>query len=224
VFDLQCINDSFGRRVGRDPTNLQITERNKVMSTPRGENRERKSGVPPATVSKIGTSNPQKNDDQSSGNQEAEGEDFFQHAKKATGEIVTQVQQRAGSQLDQQKDRAASEITSVVNAVRKFGESLAGEEPGPIARYAAEYGDKAADSLERFSNYLREQDAKKLLGDMKKFGKRRPALLLGSAFLLGFAGARLIKTALDDDDLTDQSNAQGAPLSQPSTMNASVNV
>jgi hypothetical protein len=194
------------------------------MSTTRGENSKRKSGAPPATVSKMSTSNPQMDDDQSSGNQEGGGEDFFQHAKKATGEIVTQVQQRAGSQLDQQKDRTASEITSVVNAVRKFGESLAGEEPGPIARYAAEYGDKAADSLERFSNYLREQDAKKLFNDIKKFGKRRPALLLGSAFLLGFAGARLIKTAVDDDGSADQSNAQGAPLSQSSTMNASLNV
>ena len=194
------------------------------MSTTRGENRQRKSGVPPATVPKMRTSNPQKEDDQSSGNQEGGGEDFFQHAKKATNEIVTQVQQRAGSQLDQQKDKTASEITSVVNAVRKFGESLAGEETGPIARYAAEYGDKAADSLERFSNYLREQDAKKLLGDIKKFGKRRPALMLGGAFLLGFAGARLIKTAVDDDGRADQSNAQGAPLPQPSTMNASSNV
>lgn len=194
------------------------------MSTTRGENRQRKSGVPPATVSKMKSSNPQTDDDQFSGNQEGGGEDFFQHAKKATGEIVTQVQQRAGSQLDQQKDRTASEITSVVNAVRKFGESLTGEEAGPIARYAAEYGDKAADSLERFSNYLREKDAKKLLGDIKNFGKRRPALLLGSAFLLGFAGARLIKTALDDDGSANQLNAQGASLSQPSSMNASLNV
>ena len=194
------------------------------MSTTRGENRQRKSGVPPAAVSKMKTSNAQKDDDQSRRSLEAGDDDFFQHAKKATGEIVTKVQQRAGSQLDQQKDRAASEITSVVNAVRKFGESRAGEEPGPIARYAAEYGDKAADGLERFSNYLREQDAKKLLGDIKKFGKRRPALLLGSAFLLGFAGARLIRTAVDDDGRADQSNAHGAPLSPPSTMNASLNV
>lgn len=194
------------------------------MSTTRGENTQRKGGVPPATVPKVRTSDPKKDDVQSSGNQKGGGEDFLQHAKKATGEIVTQVQQRAGSQLDQQKDRTASEITSVVNAVRKFGESLAGEEPGPIARYAAEYGDKAADSLERFSNYLRQHDAKKLLGDIKNFGKRRPALLLGSAFLLGFAGARLIKTAVDDDGSANQLNAPGAPLSQPSSMNASLNV
>ena len=183
------------------------------MSTTRGENRDGTAEY--LQLRKIKSSNPQKDDDQSNGTQEAGGEDFLQHAKKASGEIVTQVQQQAGSQLDLQKDRAASEITSVVNAVRKFGESLNDEEPGPIARYAAEYGDKAADGLERFSNYLRDQDAKKLLGDIKKFGKRRPALLLGGAFLLGFAGARLIKTAIDDDGGADQSNTQGAPLSNP---------
>src|SRR4030095_2714862 len=143
------------------------------MSTTREENRGQKSAVPPSNVSKIRTSNPLKDDDQPIGNQEA-GEDFLQHAKKSTSEIVTQVQQRAGSQLDQQKDKAATEITSVVNAVRKFGESLAGDESGPIARFAAGYGEKAADGLEQFSNYLREQDAKKLLGDIKRFGKRQP--------------------------------------------------
>lgn len=157
---------------------------------------------------------PGKNAGQNAGEQ-----DLLQHAKQATGEIVNQVQQRAGSQLTTQKEGAAKDLTKVVEAVRRFGESLTGEESGPIARYAAEYGDKAADSLERLSTYIREQDPKKLLNDVQSFGRRQPALLLGGAFLLGFAGARLIKSSMD---AASQQSFQGnGPASRPSTTNVS---
>ena len=126
-----------------------------------------------------------------------QNQDLLQHAKQATGNIVNQVQQQAGSQIERQKETAANEISQVVNAVRQFGQNLSGEANGPIARYAAEYGDKAANSLERLSNYIREQDARRLLNDVQNFGRRQPALLLGGAFLLGFAGARLIKSSME---------------------------
>lgn len=124
-------------------------------------------------------------------------QDLLQHAKHATGEIVNQVQQQAGTQIARQKESAANDLTQVVNAVRRFGESLGAEQGGPIARYAAEYGDKAAQKLEEFAGYIREQDARKLLDDVQNFGRRRPGLMLGGAFLLGLAGARLIRSSID---------------------------
>lgn len=149
------------------------------------------------------------------GQQNAGGqEDLLQHAKHATGEIVNQVQQQAGSQIARQKDSAATDLTQVVQAVRRFGESLTGQEGGPIARYAAEYGDKAANSLERFSTYIREQDPKQLLNDVQNFGRRRPALLLGGAFLLGLAGARLIKSSMSMES-HHQSFHPNTPATRP---------
>lgn len=147
-------------------------------------------------------------------NQAASGgeQDLLQHAKQASGEIVNQVQERAGSQLTRQKESAATDLSHVVNAVRRFGETLSAEEGGPIARYAAQYGDKAANSLERLSTYIREQDPKQLLGDVQNFGRRRPALLLGGAFLLGFAGARLIKSSMDT---ASQQQSYGTNVHQP---------
>ena len=127
----------------------------------------------------------------------ASGQDLLQQAKQTTSEVVNQVQQQASSQINRQKDSAVSELSTVVNAVRQFGETLSNEGQGPIARFAAEYGDKAANSLDRLANYLREQDPKRLLDDVQSFGRRQPALLIGGAFLLGFAGARLIKTSMD---------------------------
>jgi hypothetical protein len=123
--------------------------------------------------------------------------DLLQQAKQTTNEVVTQVQEQANSQLNRQKETAASELSTVVNAVRRFGETLNNEGNGPIARFAAQYGDKAANSLDRVAQYLREQDPKRLLDDVQNFGRRQPALLIGGAFLLGFAGARIIKSSMD---------------------------
>jgi hypothetical protein len=156
------------------------------------------------------------------GQQNAGGQDdLLQHAKHATGEIVNQVQQQAGSQIARQKDSAATDLTQVVQAVRRFGESLTGQESGgPIARYAAQYGDKAADSLERFSTYIREQDPKQLLNDVQNFGRRRPALLLGGAFLLGLAGARLIKSSMSMESHHQSYRPNTPGMRPPTSQNA----
>jgi hypothetical protein len=138
------------------------------------------------------------------------GQDLLQQAKQTTNEVVNQVQQQASSQINRQKDTAAAELSTVVNAVRRFGETLNNEGQGPIARYAAQYGDKAADGLDRVAKYLREQDPKRLLNDVQSFGRRQPALLIGGAFLLGFAGARIIKSSMDAAGYSMNSGTQRA--------------
>jgi hypothetical protein len=145
---------------------------------------------------------PQRNEgatgsQQNQGTQNTGGQDLLQQAKQTTNEVVNQVQQQASSEINRQKESAASELSTMVNAVRRFGETLNNEGQGPIARFAAQYGDKAADGLDRVAKYLREQDPKRLLNDVQDFGRRQPALLIGGAFLLGFAGARIIKSSMD---------------------------
>ena len=130
-------------------------------------------------------------------NQGNGGQDLMQDAKQTASEVVNQVQQRAGDEINRQKETAASELSTVVNAVRRFGETLNNEGNGPIARFAAQYGDRAANGLDRFATYLRDQDPKRVLADVQNFGRRQPALLIGGAFLLGFAGARLIKSSME---------------------------
>src|SRR5689334_21845290 len=109
-------------------------------------------------------------------NQNDDGQDLLQQAKQTTSEVVNQVQQRAGDQINRQKETTASELSTVVNAVRRFGETLNNEGNGPIARFAAQYGDRAANGIDRFARYLREQDPKRMLDDVQNFGRRQPAL------------------------------------------------
>jgi hypothetical protein len=134
---------------------------------------------------------------QNQGSQQGDGQDLMKDAKQTASEVVNQVQQRAGDQINRQKESAASELNTVVNAVRRFGETLNNEGNGPIARFAAQYGDKAANGLDRLAKYLREQDPRRVLDDVQNFGRRQPALLIGGAFLLGFAGARVIKSSME---------------------------
>jgi hypothetical protein len=137
------------------------------------------------------------------------GQDLLQQAKQTTNEVVSQVQQQANSQINRQKETTATELSTVVNAVRRFGETLRNEGEGPIGRFAAQYGDKAAESLDRVARYLREQDPKRLYNDVQNFGRRQPALLIGGAFLLGFAGARIIKSSMDAASGSTNTGAQG---------------
>lgn len=133
-------------------------------------------------------------------NQGSGGQDLLKQAKQTTNEVVSQVQEQANSQINRQKETTASELSTVVNAVRRFGETLRNEGEGPIGRFAAQYGDKAADGIDRFARYLREQDPKRLLNDVQNFGRRQPALMIGGMFLLGFAGARIIKSSMEAAD------------------------
>ena len=123
-------------------------------------------------------------------------DDLLQHAKETTSNVVDQVQQQAGSRIDRRKDEAASELEKVAGAVRQLGQGLGDQQQGPLVQYAAEYGKKAADGLERFTNYLRQTDTKTLVNEIENFGRRQPAILLGGAFLLGLAGARFLKSSM----------------------------
>ena len=148
-------------------------------------------------------------------------QDLLQHAKQAGGEIVNKVQEQAGSQINHQKETAASQLSQVANAVRRIRENIPEQEAGAIGRFVGDYGEKAANSLERLSSYIREQNPQRLLDDVQNFGRRQPALLLGGAFLLGFAGARLIRSSMSTTRSQQQSRQMsGQPTFTPPNVSA----
>jgi hypothetical protein len=139
-------------------------------------------------------------------------DDLLQQAKQTTSEVVGQVQQQAGSRLDRQKDEAANDLQKLAGAVRHLGDELGGQQQGPIAQYAAQYGQKAAQGIERLTNYLRTNDTRALVSEIENFGRRQPALLIGGAFLLGLAGARFFKSSTSPGaQYTRQSTGRALP-------------
>ncbi|HEX7294199.1 MAG TPA: hypothetical protein VF251_00520 [Pyrinomonadaceae bacterium] len=122
-------------------------------------------------------------------------DDLIQHAKDTTNKVVDQVQQQADSTVNRQKNAAATELQKVAQAVRQMGDGLRNDEQSAIAQYAAQYGNKAAETIEKVTNYLRENDARDLVREIEDFGRRRPAIIVGGAFLVGLAGARFLKSS-----------------------------
>lgn len=143
------------------------------------------------------------------------GEDLLQQAKQTTSEVVGQVQQQAGSKIDHQKDEVANELEQITGAVRRLGDRLSQQEQGPIAQCAANYGRKAADGLDRLTNYLRQHDTKALVNELENIGRRQPALMLGGAFLLGLAGARFLKSSMASSHAPETNLGRGLPPPSP---------
>jgi hypothetical protein len=78
----------------------------------------------------------------------------------------------------------------------------------------AQYADKAADQVERFSGYLRETDVDEIMEEVRGFARRRPALFLGGAATLGFLGTRFLKSSSQEE----RASAGYAPPDTPSPL------
>jgi len=93
--------------------------------------------------------------------------------------MVDRVKQSATAQLTNQKDRGTDALGS-----------------DAIARYV----EKAADQIETCSRRLKEKDIDELATDVQRLARRQPAVFIGSAFVLGIAGARFLKSSRQQNE------------------------
>jgi hypothetical protein len=110
----------------------------------------------------------------------------------ATGSgIVNSVKERATAQLSTQKGRAAEGLDVIAQAVRQTTQQLRNDQHDTIAQYA----DRAAEQLERFSSSVRDKDLNALLQDAQQLARRQPGLFIGGSFVLGLLAARFLKSS-----------------------------
>ena len=122
-----------------------------------------------------------------------------QQARERAGELANRGGEQVKNQLANQKHEAAQRMTPVQTALRETGQQLRKQGQGPVAEYA----DKAADQVERFAGYLRENDVDSLLNDARGFARRNPAVFLGSAAALGFLATRFLKSSSEEGASAD---------------------
>ncbi len=103
-------------------------------------------------------------------------------------------------------------MTPVQAALRETGQQLRNQGQGPVAEYA----DKAADQVERFAGYLRENDVDTLLNDARGFARRNPAVYLGSAAALGFLATRFLKSSSEEQYSADYDYYRSTPTATSS--------
>lgn len=114
-----------------------------------------------------------------------------EQAQQTAQDVMQTAQERAQSAISQQKERASHSLDTVAHALHTTGEELRGEDQQMIAQYA----DKAAEQIERFSEMLSTKDVNEMVGDLKRFAREKPEIFLGGAFALGLMLSRFMKSS-----------------------------
>src|SRR3954464_9970283 len=114
--------------------------------------------------------------------------------RSAMDNLMNTVKQRAAAQLDTQKTRATDGLSVMANAVRQTTQTLRNDHHESLAQYV----DRAADQLERFSNVIRDKDMDQMLRDARNLARRQPALFIGGSFAVGLLAARFVKSSPRD--------------------------
>lgn len=91
------------------------------------------------------------------------------------------------------KTKASDTIDGVAQFVHDSAATL-GERTAP---QVADYANRAADALDDFSQTLRTKSIDELIGDVRNFVKRSPAVAVGAAVAIGFALTRFAKASAD---------------------------
>ena len=106
--------------------------------------------------------------------------------------VLGGIQQRVTSRVDEQKNRAADGLGGIADVFRSAGNELRNEN-----ETLASYVDTASDQLKRFADNIRQHGIADMLDDVHAFARRRPALFIGGAFLIGLGIARFLKASSD---------------------------
>jgi hypothetical protein len=109
------------------------------------------------------------------------------------------IKQNVTSRADQQKNRAADGLGGIANVFRNAGNELRNEN-----EMVAQYVDMASDQLRRFADQIRQKGVTDMLDDVHNFARRRPALFIGGAFLVGLGIARFLKSTADRQAYDEQ--------------------
>jgi hypothetical protein len=102
-----------------------------------------------------------------------------------------QARDRAGSSLGESKNQFADQFGTIADAFRRTTEHLRSEDQHRIAGLT----DTVARQVEQVADYLRNKDAGTMRRDLENLARRQPALMIGSALVLGLIGARFLKSS-----------------------------
>jgi vacuolar-type H+-ATPase subunit E/Vma4 len=104
-------------------------------------------------------------------------------------ELLEAAQRRGRGLLDRQKNAAGEELHSVADVMRGAARQFEEHQEAGVAGYV----DKAADYVDRVSSTLRERDLEDLMVEFEDQLRRKPAVVLGAAAVVGFALGRFLR-------------------------------
>jgi len=105
--------------------------------------------------------------------------------------LAGSVKEKATSQLNVQKARATDQLDNIARSVRQSTRKLRDENHDAVAAVL----ERGVNEMERWTTTLRERDVNEFLADIEQFGRRQPALFLGTSLLAGVLLARFAKAS-----------------------------
>ncbi len=109
-------------------------------------------------------------------------------AGPTAADLRDRVAAAAAAAAEAQKNRAADGLGGMADAARQASDQLRGS-----SAFVASWVNAVGDHLHTLADGLREKDSAELIDDVTAFARRRPALFLGGAFLLGVGVAQVLK-------------------------------
>jgi hypothetical protein len=116
-------------------------------------------------------------------------------AKEEASNVVGQAREQVQGLVSQQKDKMVNQLGSLAGVLRDTGNRLNEQEGAGLGSYAG----RAADQVDRISNYLRDRELTDVIRDAETFARRRPDVFLGGTFLAGLILARFLKASGKED-------------------------
>jgi len=112
-------------------------------------------------------------------------------AKQQAKDLAHQAEEQAKSALSSRKAQAATGLNDVAQAFRQTSNELNNQDKGMVAQYS----NQVADRVEQLSTYLENKDVEEMIADAEDFARRQPELFIGGALVLGFLGARFLRSS-----------------------------
>jgi hypothetical protein len=111
-----------------------------------------------------------------------------EEAKEVGTELIGAVREGATSFFEEQRNRAASEIASAGEMLRRSARSLDQNRATAISRYA----EGAADEITQFADRLRSRSLGMMAEDVEGFARRWPVAFMAAAAGAGFLAGRFL--------------------------------
>ena len=129
--------------------------------------------------------------------------------------VLGGIKQNVTTRVDEQKNRAADGLGGIANVIRNASNELRTENEA-----LASYVDSASDQLRRFADHIRQKGVADMMDDVQNFARRRPALFIGGAFLIGIGIARFLKSSAERDLYASDPNAAFSDVDPMTTQTA----
>lgn len=119
-------------------------------------------------------------------------DDAARRVRDAASGAVTDVKHAALQGVEDARTKAGDTGHSTASRLRDFAGQVEGDLPWMAAAFT-----KSADGLDSVTNSLTKGDLNECMSGVSEFARRQPAIFLGASVAIGFALARVGKTAFE---------------------------